>query len=268
MSDQTPAAPTPPTPPAAPASTPAAPTPVTPRPATVPPAPSPSPALVRASRGGGGAFASLLALCSLLISGSAGAVAVYALDQAREAKSQAAIAAANPRASSTPAKSPTTSSAPKPSPSASPSAIPTASLAGAFVADFVANQLVLPPVAGCASVYVDVDTMEIGIADGHDFYLSSCFGQPSLRIDRSGGAAPTATVVTPQACSLLLAGIQTAHELVLSIRTGLTFCLITNAEDAARLGQPQRLAIGEIRSISTEGAVTLVLSTYRVPKTG
>ena len=70
---------------------------------------------------------------------------------------------------------------------------------------------------------------------------------------------------TPQDCATLLAGIQTAQELILTVKAGLAFCLITHAEDAGKFSQPQRLAIVEVRSVAPDNSITLVISTYRMP---
>ena len=51
---------------------------------------------------------------------------------------------------------------------------------------------------------------------------------------------------------------------MLQVRAGLTFCLITNRQEATRLNIPQRIALVEVTQ-STASEVTMAVSTYRVP---
>jgi len=198
----------------------------------------------------------------MLVAVAATAVAIYALDVAREAKSAAAIAAGSATAAPqepAPATEPTL----EPVPSSTPPA-PTTPPAPQYIADRVRANLQLPAAQGCGAVYVDVDTMEVGALDGHEFYLSACLGSQVVRIDRTSGATPTSMNPTPEVCAAQLAGTSTANELVLQTRVGQSFCLITNLEDAQRQRIPQRIALVEITEV-TSGEVTMVISTYRVP---
>ncbi len=186
----------------------------------------------------------------------ASAVAVYALDVARDAKSAAAGgASAGPQAAPS---APAATAAPSATPS--PTAPPVA-----FQPELVRAELNIPAAVGCASVFVDVDTIQVGTYTGHEFYLSSCLGPQSIRIDRTSGATPTAENPTPEACAAQLAGTATATELVLQARAGLTFCLMTNKEDAASQGIPQRIGIVEVREVRPDRSLAVVISTYRVP---
>jgi hypothetical protein len=185
------------------------------------------------------------------------AVAIYALDVAREAKSAVATTNSQPGA-----PAPALSGAP--SAAASPAATPTPSPTAQFIPEMVRADLPLPAAQGCGAVYVDVDTLTVGALNGHEFYLSSCLGPQSIRIDRTSGATPTSANPSPEVCAAQLAGTSTASELVLQVRVGLTFCLITNREDATSLGIPQRIAIVEVTQVTTD-RVTMVVSTYRVP---
>lgn len=184
------------------------------------------------------------------------AVAIYALDVAREAKSAAAGAAGADGGSAAPTRSPAPTAAASPSPTAP---------RPAFLAELVRATLRIPPADGCASVFVDVDTMQVGTYTGHEFYLSSCLGPQSVRIDRTAGAVPTSDNPSPEVCAAQLAGISSPTELVLQVRPGLTFCLLTSKEDAAAQGIPQRIGIVEVREVRSDRSVTVAVSTYRVP---
>jgi hypothetical protein len=208
-------------------------------------------------RGGGGAVA--VAVASILVAIGALAIAVYALDVAREAKSEAAAAASDARPVG-PVAAPT----PAPTPTAAPTTPPpppptyTVELSGAL--------LRIPPADSlCASVYVDVDTLQTGSYAGHDFYVSRCQGQHVIRIDRKDGAVPTSPSPTPEMCAAQLDGAASAPEIVLDVRAGLTFCLLTSKADANQQGIQQHLAIVEVRAVGADQSLATVISTYRVP---
>jgi hypothetical protein len=244
-SPASPAAPSPAPTPAATASAKTAPA----KPAARPPTPR---------SGAGAAF--LLAVLAMLVAVGSTAVAVYALDVAREAKSKAAdTVAAAPRPAAT-----------TPAPAATPAA-PTASSAprSQFTPDLVRMELRIPAAQRCNAVYVDVDTLQVGNLTGHEFYLSSCLGPTTVRIDETSGAVPTGDSPTPEVCAAQLAGTSTSTtELVLQVRTGLTFCLLTSKDEAIREHIPQRIAIVEIRDFAVDGSVVAAVSTYRVPNAG
>jgi len=98
---------------------------------------------------------------------------------------------------------------------------------------------------------------------GHDFYVSRCQGQHTVRIDRKESAAPSASNPTPESCSSQLAAARPAPEVVLQVRPGLTFCLLTSKADAEAQGIPQRLAIVVIQSVGADQSLSAVVSTYR-----
>jgi hypothetical protein len=186
-------------------------------------------------------------------------VAIYALDVAREAKSAAATAQG--AAAADPGVVPTFA----PSAGASPTATPAPTRTSQFVPEMVRASLPLPAPQGCGAVYVDVDTMQVGALAGHEFYLSSCLGSLAIRIDRTSGATTTTGNPSPEVCAAQLAGTSTTTELVLQARVGLTFCLITNREDAVTFKLPQRIALIEVTQMATDQTLTMVVSTYRVP---
>jgi hypothetical protein len=193
----------------------------------------------------------------MLVAVGASAVALYALDVAREAKSAAAERAAAP-APLAPTPTATSGRSVAPSPTATPT--PTVT----FAADTVGALLRVPAPDGCASVFVNVDNLSIGTLAGHEFYVTSCQGPETIRVDRVAAAAPTAPNVTPEACAAQLAGTSTT-ELVLAVQRNLTFCLVTNKQDSVQLGIPQRIAIVEIRSLGADRSMEISVSTYRVP---
>jgi len=245
--------------PAAASTTGASPTPAAPRP--VAPAAKPAP-----PRPGGGTNGSLvlLSLIAVLIALGASAVAVYSLDQARQATSRANEAYDTAkRAAATPTKAPavapvTGTTTAKPT--------PTASKGPTFVSELVRAPLKLPAAASaCASVYVDIDKMTVGDSNGHEFYASNCVGPLSLHVDRTGGAVPTTINPTPELCASQITNDTTHTELIMPVITGLSFCLLTNKADAAQQSLPQRLAIVEVTDVGADNSIQLVISTWRVP---
>jgi hypothetical protein len=249
--------------PAAPATT----APATAAPAkSAPPAKSASPAKpparpaqprIRSSTGTTASTAMAVAFVAILVAIGATAVALYALDVAREAKSAAAERGAAPAPlSSNPVAAPSRSVAPTATASPTPSVT--------FAPDTIGALVRVPGPEGCASVFVNVDNLEVGVLAGHEFYVTSCQGPETIRVDRVAAAAPTAQNVTPEACAAQLAGTSTT-ELVLAVERNLTFCLVTNKQDADQQGIAQRLAIVEIRSTGADRSLQISVSTYRVP---
>jgi hypothetical protein len=213
--------------------------------------------------GGGSSGLVLISLLSVLIALGASAVAVYALDQARTAASKAneAFDTAN-RAAALPTKN-----APSPATTnATPKATASTTRPPAFVAELVRAPLKVPAVSSpCASVYVDVDKMSVGDLAGHEFYLSNCVGPLSLHVDRTSGAVPTANNPTPELCASQITADTSKTELVMPVINGLTFCLLTNKQDAAQQGLPQRLAIVEVTNVGPDNSIQVAVTTYRVP---
>ncbi len=198
-----------------------------------------------------------VAFVAILVAIGSTAVALYALDVARDAKSAAAERAAAPAPpNSAPLAAPSRSVAATATPAPTPSVT--------FAPETVGAVVRVPGPEGCQSVYVNVDTLEVGVLAGHEFYVTSCQGPETIRVDRVAAAAPTASNVTPEACAAQLAGTSTT-ELVLAVERTLTFCLVTNKQDADQQGIPQRLAIVEIRSTGADRSMQIGVSTYRVP---
>ena len=203
----------------------------------------------------GGAF--VTAVCALLVAIGAIGVAVYSLKVARDAMSKNA-------AQGSAVVAPETSTA---TPPTNPAAAPTGSVPQVtYFPELARVELKIPAPTSCNSAYVDVDTMEIGVQAGHEFYVSSCRDPltPEFRIDRTSGASTSAANPTPEVCGALIAGTQSTPELVLTARTGLTFCLLTHQGDANAQNLPQRLAIVEVRDVAIDRTVTIAVSTYRI----
>ena len=231
-------------------------------PAPAAPAKAPQPPQPPKAGGGNGGLV-LLSLLSVLIALGASAVAVYALDQARTAtsKANAAFDTAN-RAAAAPTKSPAAPVATN----ATPKATASTTRPPAFVAELVRAPLKVPAVSSpCASVYVDVDKMAVGDLNGHEFYVSNCVGPLSVHVDRTSGAVPTTNNPTPELCASQITSDTSNSELVMPVINGLTFCLLTNKQDAAQQGLPQRLAIVEVTSVGPDNSLQIAVTTYRVP---
>jgi hypothetical protein len=234
-----------------------------PRPPAPPATPQPAPkAPTPPNPGGGNGGLVLLSLLSVLIALGASAVAIYALDQARTATSKANEAFDTANRASAPTKN-----APAPAASnATAKASASATRPPTFVAELVRVPLKVPAVSSpCASVYVDVDKMSVGDLNGHEFYLSSCVGPLSLHVDRTSGAVPTTNNPTPELCASQITADTSTRELVMPVINGLTFCLLTNKQDAAQQGLPQRLAIVEVTNVGSDNSLQVAVTTYRVP---
>lgn len=255
---------TPATPPAKAAQSQAAPAKAAPSQGTAKPATSASQAPARApKRRGGGGGAAALATLALIVAVGGLAVSLYALDVAREAKSAAAP--------TLPALSPSPSAAPlSPSPvaSATPTASPSPTLPptprATYVPEISGALLSLPVPERCLSVLVDVDTLQVGVDAGHDFYVSNCMPPLSVRVDRAYSATPVSQGAGPDECAATLAGATLTSELVLPAREGLTFCLLTSPTDAARQNIPQRLAIVAIQDVRPDNSLRIMVNSYRV----
>ena len=245
------------TPTATPAATPVAAPAAAPAKAAPPPRPPATPRLKSNGSGvAGGAF--VTAVCALLVAIGAIGVAVYSLKVARDALSKNADQGSALAA-------PDTSATAAPVTTASPG--PTTSVTRVnYFPELVRAELRITAPTSCNSAYVDVDTMAMGIQAGHEFYVSLCRDPltPEFRIDRTSGASPSSTNPNPEVCGALIAGTQTTPELVLTARTGLTFCLLTHQGDANAQNLPQRLAIVEVRNVAVDRTVTIAVSTYRI----
>ena len=226
-------------------------------PAKVPARPATPPPLARPRRANGSGGAAVVAVLSLLFAIGATAVAVYALDVAREAKSIANIAMGADQATG---QSPATST---PLPVSTPS--PTATPGPLFVAEMQQVQTRIPPAQGCASVYFDVDSLRIGVEEGHEFYLSSCVGPLAFRVDRVSGVASAPSEVTAQECSDRIARSPSLSETVLPVQVGMIMCVLTSGQVAEQQGIPQKIGIVEVRAINQDRSVDVAVSTFRMP---
>jgi len=83
-----------------------------------------------------------------------------------------------------------------------------------------------------------------------------------VRLDRTSGRSTSGRDPSPQTCASLVAGTPTT-ELVIPVQRGVTFCLLTNEDQADEANLPQRLAIVEVLSVTTS-EIRLALSTYRI----
>jgi hypothetical protein len=201
----------------------------------------------------------LLAIVALFLAVAAGAAAAYAYKIAQEARDAVAAPSVTQTVTSppsTPAPSTTT---------ASPA--PTQPSGPVFTPEFERAERPVPRPSGCNAAYVDVDTLGVGNQAGHEFYLAlrPCDDTPNelvVRVDRTSGRSVSAANPTAEACGSLVAGTPTS-ELVLDVAPGLTFCLLTNRNDATTQSLPQRLAIVEVLTVS-QTQVVLAISTYRV----
>jgi hypothetical protein len=214
-------------------------------------------------RAGGGNGPIIAATLAILLAAGAGLVALYALNVARDAKSNAAAANsyASRLASPPKAAAPTTAAAspvattPGPTPSPTPNLIP----------DLRAVDLTIPPSVGCQSLFVDVDTGQWGNFAGHDFYFSACLGNLTVDFDNVDAAASSGGSTSVEACLAALAKSPLSPDLQMPISAGMTFCLFTSKEAAARANIPQRLAVVQIRQIAPDRTITLTLDTYKFP---
>ncbi len=246
-----------PPPKAAPAKA-APPPPAAPAKATPPP-----PAAAAKSSGGGGGMAGgafVIAVCALLVAIGAIGVSVYSLKVARDAVSNNAETAAT-------ATAPTNTTTQPAAAAPTGTSTATASVPSVqYFSELVRAEKKIPAPPGCTSAYVDVDTMAIGTEAGHEFYISACRdpANPEIRVDRTSGASTSGSNPTPEVCASLVSGTSTAQELILTAKSGLTFCLLTNKTDATAQSLPQRMAIVEIREVGVDRSVTIAVSTFRI----
>jgi hypothetical protein len=206
----------------------------------------------------------VISVLAVLVALGATGIAIYALDQARQATTRAneAYSVAGRAAAPAPSRATTPTTRPTTSPT------PAATRPPSFPAELVRQTLRVP--AGdspCASVYVDVDKMTVGAAAGHEFYITNCVGPLSVHVDRTAGAVTTTSNPTPEVCAAQITGDTASAELVLPVTDGLTFCLVTNRTDAVQQSIPQRIAILQITDVAADNAVTFSVSTYRLPAT-
>jgi hypothetical protein len=221
---------------------------------SVPPPKAPK---AKTSSGGGGY---LVAVFALIVAVLAAGVAVYALKIAmdvRDGNTAAPIAE--------PTNGPDSSAEPEPGAStAASSPTPTTPAGPEYTPELVRAQVVVPNPTGCTAAYVDVDTANVGVENGHEFYLSRCQSASTLqvRVDRTSGRSTSGDDPTAVECASLVAGTPTS-ELVLTAEPGATFCLLTNRAQATSQGLPQRLAIVEVLTVNAT-EIRLALSTYRI----
>jgi hypothetical protein len=155
----------------------------------------------------------------------------------------------------------TTEPAPAPT---TPAPTPTTPAGPKYLAELVRAEIRVPNPTGCTAAYVDVDTGNVGVESGHEFYFSRCQNPSTLqvRLDRTSGRSTSGRDPSPQTCATLVAGTPST-ELVIPVQRGVTFCLLTNEDQAAEANLPQRLAIVEVLSVTTS-EIRLALSTYRI----
>jgi hypothetical protein len=212
--------------------------------------------------GSGAGAAVAFSVLALLVAVGAVMVAVYALDQARDAKSRANAAASINQRTSTASPTPTRAATITAPATNTPALSPTPS----YTADRLNAELQIPHPEGCASVFVDVDSMQVGSFNGHDFYFSSCLGAETVRIDRADAAMQATANVTPAECARALVGVTQTREVVVPAGVGTWFCLLTSKADATSQGIAQRLAIVEVRGVATDQTATISVSTYFLPQ--
>ncbi|MBX6748554.1 MAG: hypothetical protein IRY85_02605, partial [Micromonosporaceae bacterium] len=145
-----------------------------------------------------------------------------------------------------------------------PAPTPTTPAGPQYVAELVRAEIRVPNPTGCTAAYVDVDTGNVGVESGHEFYFSRCQDPSTLqvRLDRTSGRSTSGANPSPQTCAVLVAGTPSS-ELVITAQRGVTFCLLTDEAQAASANLPQRLAIVEVLSVTTT-EIRLALSTYRI----
>ena len=192
----------------------------------------------------------------------AAGAAVYALKIAMDVRDGNVAA---PLATQTTDPAAPASTDPEPGPTTTrPTPTQTTPAGPAYVPELVRAELRVPNPTGCIAAYVDVDTGNVGVESGHEFYFSRCQNPNTLqiRIDRTSGRSTSAADPSPQTCAALVAGTPSS-ELVITASAGATFCLLTNRAQATSASLPQRLAIVEVLSVTTT-EVRLALSTYRI----
>lgn len=207
-----------------------------------------------------GRGSTFLALLAIVVALGSGLVALYALNVARQAKSNAAAAASDAHRLAGPGP---TAAPPAAGPSASAAPGPTTP-APVFLSELHDINLAVPATDGCQSIFVDVDTGQVGNYTGHDFYFSACVGPLTVYLDNVDGAVATGGNTTPDACAALLTGATPSTPVQIPATPGTTFCLVTSKAAASRAGIPQHLAVVQIRQVNPDHSATATLNTYRL----
>jgi hypothetical protein len=205
-----------------------------------------------------------VAVLALLIAVAAAGVSVYALKTALEVRDTTAASdeVADP---TTAPEAPRAPEPTAPAPTATtPEPVVTTPPGPEYIAELVRAEIRVPNPTGCTAAYVDVDTGNVGVEAGHEFYFSRCQDPSTLqvRLDRTSGRSTSGRDPSPETCAALVAGTPST-ELVIPAQRGVTFCLLTNEAQAAAANLPQRLAIVEVLSV-TGTEIRLALSTYRI----
>jgi hypothetical protein len=198
---------------------------------------------------------------ALLIAVIAAGAAAYAVQMAQEVRDGNTAA---PVETATPSTGPSDALGGAPGPATpTPSATPSQS-GGQYAPELTRVEVRVPNPNGCTAGYVDIDTANVGVEAGHEFYFSRCENPAVLqvRVDRTSGRSTSSPNPSPQSCASLVAGTPSS-ELVLAAEEGLTFCLLTSRTQAAQANLPERLAIVEVLDISST-EVRIALSTFRV----
>jgi hypothetical protein len=200
----------------------------------------------------------LVAVVATLVAAGAILVSLYSLNVARDAKSSAAAAASDAErlASGRPSL--------VPAPAATAAVTPTPSPTPVYLPELRAVDVTTPAAEGCQSLFIDVDTAQVGVYSGHDFYFSACGGPLAVHFDNVESAGATGGNTTPEGCAARLTGVSPSPELQLPVTAGMTFCLLTSKAAAARAGIPQHMAVVQVRQITSDRAVSVTLDTYRV----
>jgi hypothetical protein len=201
-----------------------------------------------------------VAVLAILVAIGSGFVALYALNVARQAKSSAAAAASDAHRLASPVRT----AAPGPAPSGSADPVPTTP-GPVFLSELHDINLAIPATDGCQSIFVDVDTGQVGDYTGHAFYFSACVGPLTVYLDNVDGAVATGGNTTPEACAALLTAATPGPVVQIPATAGTTFCLVTSKAAAARAGIPQHLAVVQIRQVNADHSATATLNTYRLP---
>jgi hypothetical protein len=136
--------------------------------------------------------------------------------------------------------------------------------APAFLSELHDVNLAIPATDGCQSIFVDVDTGQVGNYTGHDFYFSACVGPLTAYFDNVDGAMATGGNTTPEACAALLTSATPSTSVQLPVTPGMTFCLVTSKAAASRAGIPQHLAVVQVRQVNADHSATATLNTYRL----
>jgi hypothetical protein len=238
---------------------------------TTPPAPAlVKPAAPQAKTAGPGRLVLVaLSLISLVVAVAGTGIGLYALTEARAARTELAqLTGGNgtpdrqPPAAETPGSVVTTTAA-APRPSATAGVLdPRASYGVKYE-----KQVLVISDPGCYSrERIDLDEPRVAPGGGVDVTVSGACNSTPATAEIDGKAALSASAqVTPNECVELLRTAPLSAERAIPLNRGVVLCVHTDFSAAQTAGLPWIIALVEVTSVGNDGRVELTVTAWNVP---